>query len=223
MPEDQKPNEGGEGTPSPKPDPFAELRSAQEALMQSISNMKAEFNRKLDSVKPTQAAPPKKAFDEILYENPDAAADHIADVATQKVLRQVQVQNNLKETEAYLMREFPEVKDQNGVLWKKADEIYRTYGIPDGSPIDPRLLKSAVQEAALELGTQPVSRRKKEVESDEFTGMSGGSAPKGGKGKGKLSDETKAWAQAFGLDMSNKETVERLEKRASRKSWLKYE
>jgi hypothetical protein len=205
----------------------AELKKTTEALSAQINQLKAEFNRKISNVAPQPAPKPQKRFEEEFYEDADRAIENVMakteEKTTEKVLQAIDRRDQIRETQNKLFGEFPELQDASSPLYKKADEIYRSFGIPENQ-LDPRALRAAVNEAALDLGVAPKSKRQKESSSDDFTGLSGGSAPKGGsRSKSKVTEGMMVWAQQMGLDTKDPKVIERLEQRAQRKNWLKYE
>ena len=212
---------------APTVDVAAELKKTTEALSAQINQLKAEFNRKISNVVPAAPAPKTKRFEEEFYEDADRAVAGLKQETKRETVDEiVQVldrRDQLRETQNKLFGEFPELQDASSPLYKKADEIYRSFGISEGQ-LDPRALRAAVNEAALDLGVAPKSKRQKESSSDDFTGLGGGSAPKGGKqSKSKVTDGMLVWAQQMGLNTSDPKVIERLEQRAQRKNWMKYE
>ena len=125
-------------------------------------------------------------------------------------------------------KQYPEVTNNQSELHQKAAAIFEGY--TDSEKSNPAALRSAIYQAASELGVVPVSKRKARDDSDEeytvpSNSRSSGSdeeVSKPGK-KGKLSTNTLWTAQLMGLDVEDEEIVKRLEKRAQRKRWSRYE
>jgi hypothetical protein len=222
------PPSGEQPSATPPVDIVAELKKTTEALSAQINQVKAEFNRKIDSVRaPAQAPAPKRSFEEEFYEDADRAIStklsENKNQTVEEVFNALDRRDKARETQNRLYGEFPELQDVSSPLYKKADEIYRSFGIPEGQ-LDPQSLRAAVNEAALDLGVVPKSKRQKEASSDEFTGLGGGnSRPSGKQPKTKVTDGMLSIAQQMGININDPKAVERLEQRAQRKNWLKYE
>lgn len=206
-----------------KPDPVIEQMKQLEAqMLGAIQNVKAEFNRKFDSVKtppaPKPASEPKKALEELIYDDPAAAVDEITNSVTAKVTERFNQGARKQQTAQRLISEFPEIQDESHALTKKADEIYRS--LPQDEQDHPMAYKTAVSEAALELGIAPKSKRKPVVEDDDsFVAPRGGSGEPRGKSRrkeGELPEETVEIAALMGVDLSDAKTLERVKKNAKR-------
>lgn len=221
----------GEQPPSAAPavDIAAQLKQTTDALAAQLNQMKAEFNRKIDSVRaPAPAPAPKRSFEEEFYEDADRAiSTKMSETKSQtveEVFEALDRRDKARETQNKLFGEFPELQDVSSPLYKKADEIYRSFGIPEKAGIDISALRASVNEAALDLGVVPKSKRQKEASNDEFTGLPGGSSRSGGKQpKAKVTEGMLAIAQRMGINTDDPKAVARLEQRAQRKNWLKYE
>lgn len=220
MSDEQKPTEGAEGQP-PQPD----LAKLVESLHSSITNMKAEFNRKLDSVAtraytpPPPPTPQKKPLGELIYEDPEAALGELASSVKSEVVREVtKTLSTVERNRALhdkLMSDYPELQDPTNPLTVKANEYFGSLSEEERS--DPRSLKAAVLEAAVEMGLAPQPKRKKIVaEGDDSFTLSSGQPRTAPKKKGDVTDSTLEFAALVGLDVSKKEVVDRLKERSKR-------
>lgn len=226
-PQGGTPPQGDGQNSAPPVDVAAELKKVTDTLTAQITQLKAEVNRKISNVAPPAPKPAPKRFSEEFYEDEDRAIANVMakteETTTQKVLQAIDRRDQLRETQNKLFDEFPELQDSSSPLYKKADEIYRSFGIPEGE-FDPRALRASVNEAALDLGVVKKSKRQKDSSSDDFTGLgSGGTRPNPKAPKSKVTEGMLVWAQQMGLNTSDPKVIERLEQRAQRKNWLKYE
>lgn len=219
---------------SGKPDAIQQLTETTRLLAESLTNMKAEMNRKLDNLRP--AAPPKevvgkKSYRERFYEDEDAALAAVKEEAKQETLDIINESQRQRDQQALtankLYQEFPELQEKAHPLTKKANEIYEAMSPEEQK--QPMALKTAVAEAALELGVSPKSKRKEqESEDDGFSlggsrGADSGAGKSGKRRKDDLPAETLEVAALMGLNTNDEKVVANLKGRAKRSNWNKYE
>jgi hypothetical protein len=224
-------DEQNQGNAAAKPDPIAELKATNDQLLQALNNFKQEVNRKIDGLRPTppkQEAAPKKSFKDLLWENEEEAADLIKKSAVDEAVTIVRKENAEQQKSArvaqQLYNEFPELNSQTDPLTKRANEIYQ--GMSEDERNDPRAMRLAVSEAALDLGVKPMSKRQKEQSDEDGFLLGGGRSDGDGRSRRRkepeLSQETLETAQLMGLNVEDPKVLERLKQHAGRKEWTKY-
>lgn len=225
-----------------------------------IANVKGEFNRKLgnleqkvgsleetnkallNQLKSMQAASTPAAstqsdedaeIEGAWFNEPKVAAakltNKITKLVTSQVAAQTENQNRQQSTIAGLVEEFPELRKGDHQMTKRAIEIFNSMPISDQS--NPVSYKAAVSQAALELGVQPMSKRKEQEidESDDFTldgrGASGVRSDerrsrRSGTG---ISKATEAFAKLVGVNIDDDKVKERIKNKHGRRSYTRYE
>lgn len=213
-----------------------------------LKNYKAEMNRKLDNMKNEMASvnqqllqqiqnlsQPRQTsqsneddFDDLFLDNPREAARRIKEEAAAEIRadieKQQQVQQRQQSVLGELVQKFPELNDNGSELTQKAVEIYNSLSAEDQK--DPKSYKLAVTEAAVELGVQPMSRRKKTKKSsdDDSFSVSSGSNPSTPKTRdGDVDARTIEFARMVGMDVENEKIIQNLKKRAKRTKWSTYQ
>jgi F0F1-type ATP synthase membrane subunit b/b' len=220
-----KPTEGEGTTPDP------------------ISNMKAEFNRKLSSQEQAinqllesqkalvaqlqQTAKPATTVEtddigDLWYSKPEVAAEKIKEKAKAEIRKEFQaeqqVTNQRNSVLSQLVSEYPELNNNNADLTKKAVEIYSQ--LPEDEKSRPMAYRLAVKEAAAELGVKPLSKRENQEDYFSVGGASGmpNTGTSSRRSKDELDAATAAFAQIMGVD------PEKVKNRAkNRNSWNRYE
>lgn len=209
--------------------------SSAQAGGPTIENIKGEFTRKTDqltaqvnklaetnaallkqieSLRSPQpnAVPKEKPLEDLLYDNPAEAVRQIEERAEKRVLSKIEQrdQAKAKQTQAIneLYSEFPEFSDQDHDLTKKALEIYGK--MDDAEKADPKALKLAGYQAAVDLGVKPRSKR---TDDDSFSFGSGGTKPGRGKKSDKLDPAVEEFARLMGLNVDDQKVQERLKAR----------
>lgn len=226
-------SEDNKGAPAPeqgnKPDPFAELKAANDQLMAELKNIKAEFNRKVENLRPTepQVPKPQKKVSDLLYEDPDAAVALIEQQTEERITKKLderhQSEYKRNTVLAEITSEFPEVSDAANPLTAKANEIFQKMAPEDRD--NPISMKMAVAQAALELGVAPKSKRKAQQDEDDSFSLGGGQRSERGGNRRKKDDlpqETLEVAALMGLNTEDPKVVANLKKRAARNDWHKY-
>jgi hypothetical protein len=122
--------------------------------------------------------------------------------------------------------EYPELSDASSDLMKRAGQIYNS--LPASTKADPIAYKVAVRDAAAELGVLPKARRntnqpRNDDGSFALSGSGQGSASNNAASRKKAESEVNplslAFAKEMGIDITNKDKVARIQKRAQRKNW----
>lgn len=213
-------------------DPNADLLARTEALAQQNEKLSKQLESVLGAI--TQAQVPKQPqrveeddLEVLAYKDPKAyaqkvkeqAARHAEELINSRLNAQQQTNNVL----AQLTNDYPELSDSNSELTKKAVEIYNS--LSPSEKTSPTAYKVAVRDAAAEVGLLPKSKRKASSDGDDFSfgGSSRGNREAGPKRGEQLSNETLAFAEALGMNIKDKNVVDRLKQRAQRKNWNKYE
>lgn len=188
---------------------------------EEIKNLKAEFNRKLDNQntqlqsilealnKQSAPAPKLESKKVSVFEDEDAYASRIKHEAVQEAKREIAQQNAVvtkhQTVVAKIMNDYPEVQDNESALMRRSREIFASYDSDEqASPI---AMKTAVAEAASELGIKP---RAKRPVTDEYVASSSGSGSSGRKKDPEVSNQTLEFARIMGLDVSDKNVRNRL-------------
>ena len=226
-------NQGGEGG------------AEGSAAADPIKNIKAEMDRKLGNVdktlsdltktnqqlaqalerltKPAAPAPEpqKQRYSEDWFSNPDSAAEKLVQEAERRAEKKFEArleqQNKQTQTLSSLVAEFPELTDGSAELTKKTLEIYNSLPAEDRS--SPSAYRLAVKEAALELGVQPKSKRKRS-ESDDFS-LSGEGRGPSRRDSAEVVKATEEFARIMGLKVDDN-TKKNLKKHGAR-NWTRYE
>lgn len=210
-----------------------------------IKNLKQEFGRKQDNVlnELTALKQQLSALSETIVKpsigiksqnqneempdpivDPKGYKDYIKREISQEMGQSINNNNQRQAQLSALVQQFPELQDGNADLTKKAVEYYNR--LSNEEKMSPNAYKYAVNDAALELGVVPMSKRQRNENDDEsFTGSSSGSAKrpsqKNKQAEEKLDPATLAFAQAIGKDINDPKYIESLKKHASRKNWSK--
>lgn len=221
--------ENNGGTP---PNPNADLLARTDALAQQNEKLSKQLESMMSAI--TAVAQPKAVpvgddddLEVLAYKDPKAYARKIQEQAERRADALVNARLNAQQqTNAVLTQltsDYPELADSNSELTKKAVEIYNS--LSPAEKQSPTAYKVAVRDAAAEVGLLPKSKRKSSS-GDDFS-FGGGSAGSGNRSESrkadKLSNETLAFAEALGMDIKDKKVVERLQSRAQRKNWNRYE
>lgn len=212
-----------------------------------IKNLKHEFGRKQDNViseltalkqqlaelsqnivKPSVGIKAKNQNDSDEMPDPiidpKAYKDYIKREISQEMGQSINNNNQRQQQLSTLVQQFPELQDGNADLTKKAVEYYNK--LSNEEKMSPNAYKYAVNDAALDLGVLPMSKRPRNEQDDEsFTGASSSNVRRPSQ-KNKQADEkidpaTLAFAQAIGKDVNDPKYIESLKKYTSRKNWSK--
>jgi hypothetical protein len=157
-----------------QPDPIKNLKAEMERKLGNVADTLKKQNEALEAYMRAQApASPKQVeenLEDLIYSDPKRYAQIIEDRAVAKaeerVLSKTQKSNQINNTIAALSQDYPELQSDGSELTKKALEIYKSLGEEGAAAI-----RAAVREAAVELGVQPMSKRKN---TDDYSFGSGG-------------------------------------------------
>lgn len=215
-----------------------------------IKNLKAEFDRKLDSKignleksnqalmaqlqaissvnqTPKEPAAPKKQIKDIWYDNPEEAAQVVVNEATSRMRHDLQVERQAEQKKQTviqsLYREYPELQDFDHPMTLKAVELFDK--LPDEEKSHPMAYRLAVKEAAEELDIKPKAKRKKD-DNEDFSLSTSGTDREGRKGSrrsDRLDEKTIDFARLVGLDVDDDKVMESLKGRAKRTNWNRWE
>lgn len=226
-------NTGGGAAGDAAADPIKNLKSEFSRKFEKQENQLSEMSRNLQTLiesvaKPASASTTTEEEDlaTLSVVDPKAYAMRIINQAKNEIrteFHQVGAQQTkLQATLASVVDLYPELQYNDNPLTKKTIEIYNAMDKEDQR--SPMAYKLAAKEAADELGVKP---RHKRTEGDDFVGpSSGGSASRRERGKPKLDEATRAFAEIMeastGIDLTSKEAEERLVNNASRK-WNTYQ
>lgn len=209
----------------PKDDPIKNLKSEfsrkQENVMSELAELK---NLIMQSKAPVQQQQNQKAKPDPVID-PEGYEQYIMERATAQIDSKISSQNQRQQQLSTLVQQFPELQDGNSELTKKAVDYYNK--LSPEEKMSPNAYKYAVQDAALDIGVVPMSKRKQFSEEDEsFTGSSSNNTKRPSqKNKSQADDKldpaTLAFAQAIGKDINDPKYLESLKKSASRKNWSK--
>jgi hypothetical protein len=212
-----------------------------------IENVKAEFERKTTQLSsqvqelaktnatlmkqlqalqsPAAPKPVEKPIEDLIYDDPKQAVEKITQTVRATIRKELddERQGQAAQTSAIneLYVHFPEFADNEHPLTKKALEKYGAMDPKEKA--DPKALKVAAYEAALELDVKPRGNR---GDDDSFSmggsSFSSGARPTRGKSD-KLDPAVLETAALFGLDTSKQEVVDRLKGRAQRTDYKRYQ
>lgn len=204
-----------------KPDPIEAVKSLinqlQTQIKGDLTNLKAEVNRKIDSRLPAPPAPATKPpLREMIYDDPEGAMREIAQAVKSEVVSEFKAVEANKRLASKLYSDYPELQEAGNPLTVRANEILSTYS--EEEQTDPKVLRSAVLEAAAELTLAPKPKRKQVAseQSDDNFQLGGG----GRTSRRKSSDQTDPGvleaAKALGLNVDDPKVVARLKARSER-------
>jgi hypothetical protein len=242
--EDNQNGQGGAG--SNTPDPIANVKGEFNRkignLEQQITSM-AEANKQLlaqiqSMNKPQGGAAPVAQDEDALiekewFDNPAKAAS----LLTQKVTKTVrkELDNTLTENSrrqsmiGQLVSDFPELSNENHAFTKRAVEIYNS--LPAEERSSPIAYKAAVNQAALEQGVAPKSKRQQNDDddsgSDDFSLNGSGSSEvrrdRNRNRKGGISQAQADFARLMGVNIDDDKVKERIKNNHGRRGYRNYE
>lgn len=208
----------------------AEMNRKTEKLMNENQKLAQRMEELMGMLAPKQsaaAAPQEDDLETLVYKDPKAYAAKVRAEAAKEAQRAVSESLNQQQQSnailAQLTNEYPELSDSNSELTQKAVEAYKAMSAAERS--SPIAYKTAVRDAAADLGILPKNKRKQS--SDDFT-MSGQSSGEGRRGapskeQQAIDNKTAEFAKLLGLDPSDKKVAERLKQRNQRKNWSRWE
>jgi len=168
-------------------------------------------------------------LEELIYKDPKAYAKAVEQNATRRaeemVNSRMQYQNEAQSVLAQLSSEYPELADANSELTKKAVEIYKS--LPVNQQANPLAYKIAVRDAAADMGVLVKSKRQSASSKshDEFQASSSPGDRQSSRGaqSKEVDQKTLAFAELIGVNIKDKKVMERIQERAKRKNWGKWE
>ncbi len=215
---------------------------------ESLTNVKAEFSRKLSNIEakyaslestnaqllatlqsisaPKAPAAPAAKLEDVWFDKPQQAADQIMAQAEERIMKRIDSRSDQlhrqNQTLSQLVSDFPELSDGNHEFTKKAVEIYSAMSAEDKT--SPLAYKAAVKEAALEMGVMPKSKRK----DDDYVSSGNGSnssrnesrSPRSGAGIDKATEE---FAKLVGVNIDDPKVRDRIKSKHNRRSYNNWE
>jgi hypothetical protein len=162
---------------------------------------------------------------ELAVTNPAEFARRVKESAKQEI-RAEQTQQYKKQTQEQrilgeMVSDYPELNDRSSELYQEAVKVYEK--LSDEEKTSPLSMKTAIRDAAAELGLVPAKKRQTST-TDDFS-VSGSSSQKrqdGRGGKGKLSDNSLTFAKLLGRPVDDPKYIESLQNAAKRTNWNKY-
>lgn len=188
---------------------LAALSQSTQAILESIKTLQA----------PRPSAKQDDDIDDLVYSNPKAFRERVQNEAAAKaaaavqeqIAQQAQHQQRVTNSIAEVMRDFPELQDENHALTQKSLEIYNAMDPADQR--NPMSHKLAVRQAAQELDVKPMKKRPVE----DFSGGGSAFSPvRQRKPANKLDENVKVWAELLKVDISDPEVEARLIARQNR-------
>lgn len=177
----------------------------------------------------TKPAPTiQKEIEDNWYDNPAKAVNLIKEETKNELRKEFvdanAIQQKTTNTLNTLVKDFPELADQDHEFTKRAVQIYAE--MPEDEKTSPAAYKAAVREAALEMGVKPRSKRTEE-EMDDFSLRSGGNYSSrnegGARRRNTLDPAVAAFAKLVGINPDDAKTKERLINNHGRKRWDRWE
>jgi len=222
-----------------KSDPIQEVKGEMHRKFDNITSqlqkqnqdINATLNAIVESLRPNrqqQQQQQEEDMSDMMLTDPKRAIQIISERATQNasqtIRAELQASQATQNTVASLAMEYPELKQNDSDLAKKAVAIYDT--LSNRVKDTPEGMEIAVRKAAALLGVVPVDKRKKaEPENEDFAiGSSASSANKRTRSQStELDQTTLQFAKLMGLNTDDPKVVASLKKRAERKTWNRYE
>jgi len=211
--------------PGDKPvDTTAELKAISEQLKVQ-NDTQTQFNQamaqEIRDLK-VKAQPPvvndPVDDDDTLLDMSKADLDkRVDDMVNKRVGQAEKNRGDLDQVIMSIAAQYPEARQTGSDLNKKLIEIHS--GLPKDLQNTAVGYELAASRAANNLGVLPMSSRSDKTSDFSLSG-SRSSAPKDEE-KSDLSEKTKLFAEAMGLDMTNKKQVERIKER-KRDNWKRY-
>jgi hypothetical protein len=231
-------NTEGKENKQDKSNEFDNLKSEMNRKVDNIANKLEEnkqFNKQvLDQInalaeskqKPPPAPKPEENWADLMIDDPARAVKMIGDEAVRKATAEMDkrdenraaFQNRQASVLTKIAQDFPETGDANHPLTKRAVELHSELSPQEQA--DPVSYRTAVLEAASELGILKKSKRK-QSDTDDFV-LNGDGGPRRRKTEDEVSDNMLGFAQAMGLNPNDSKLKDRLKKHSGR-NWAKYQ
>jgi hypothetical protein len=206
-----------------------------------VENRLAEFQRKIDGLaeinqrlatqletmnkKPAAPAAKEESLDDILY---NKGAEALAQVVEQRAEKRIEkrlaqaaeAQSAKTSTINQLYNEFPELADSEHPLTKASLERYGKMSATEQA--DPKSLRLAALETAMEMDVKPRSKR---GDDDSFAmpASTGQPTSRRRNTSDKLDPAMLEFAERCGLNVRDPKVVENIKKRAARQNWDRYQ
>ncbi len=204
--------------PAPSADQkIAELTTQLQTLNQSFDQRMADIQALIATSRQPVAVPaaPEAPLDPYQPDYTDKLAAKLEERITRQVEQRERATLDRQVALTELTADYPELNNPQSDLTKTAAKILST--------LEPHMQKSsigyklAVREAAAQAGVLPKSKR---PQSDESFSLGVSNAPAQGARRskdGEVSDQTKAFAQAMGMNVNDEALMKRLAARSQRK------
>lgn len=204
------------------------LDQTNKTLAGLVTQLQAIAKTATPTKAPSEGNSIQKEIENSWYDNPSKAV-HLIKEETKNELRKEIVDANViqqKTTNTLntLIRDFPELADQENEFTKRAVQLYSE--LPEDEKTSPAAYKAAVREAALEMGIKPRSKRSDE-ELDDFSLRGGGNfsgrSENNARKRNTLNPSVADFARLVGINPEDPKTKERLMSNHGRKRWDKWE
>jgi hypothetical protein len=221
-------------------DPVLNVKAEFQRKFDNVSQQLAEQNRRMEEILQgvisanTQRSQPQqpqgKSIKEMMYDDPDAAAAEITNralaAANQAVEQRVQESQRAQSMVQEVMNNYPEFGVQGSEAAQLAFQKMKSF--PKEDQGKPFAVKTAMLEAAAELGLIPAKARKSASQGQDDFSMAGRTSGTGGSRqrsdqKPKVAPETLELAALLGVDVTDKKRLQGLEEASKRTKWSKYE
>lgn len=215
---------------APPEDPVKNLKSEVSRKFENLNSQFAQLNQSLQALanqkQQQQAALPEKSIKELIYDDPDQAAEIITQRAVARadeiISSKNQVQQAMQQRVMSLTNEYPEFANANSEATKIATREHAN--LPRHLQNTPEGAELALQRAAAQLGLTPSSRRRRPAGNDDSyvppsKGSARGQAP---TKETELNDEQFTFAHILNESIGRKFDEKNLKKYAGRKTWNKF-
>jgi len=213
------------------------------------TNIKAEFNRKLENLNqqlaaqnqnldaqlqeilkrietpkaaPVRESAPKK-LNELIYDDPEQFVQEVKNTTRQEVMQDITRQQAFQNTAVVLESEYPEFNDKGSEPYKRVQAYYQQ--------LAPHLqgtkegLEIAAYRAAADFGLAPKSKRSKSSANEDYS-MSSGAPQKArsssSASKGEMAADQAAFAELVGAPVNDPKFKEMFKKASKRTEWNKF-
>jgi hypothetical protein len=232
MATDQEPKDTGI-TETPTTGNEDKLKNLQAEMQRKIDNqaqLAQETKAQLDTIlammnsrqEPQAPAKPVKKIGDLMFDDPEAAVQQIADQVGKQVLSRVNSKDALTRSAQQLEFEYPEFADRTSEHYKRVESYYNQ--LPNELKNTPQGLENAAYKAAAEYGLIPKSKRQNSSGAEDFSVSSGSSNRRQTKGEksGDMQADQLAFARLLGAPLDNPKFKEVFKKANNRKEWNKY-
>lgn len=193
-----------------------QLTASNQQVLELLNNLNQPKSQQKDDA--------SESLGSLLYEDPDKYAELLRKQVKQELSQEFQKKEQQSNKSAQVLQElsnhYPELRDTNSDLSKKAVQIFDSFSAEDKANVAVAY-RAAINEAASDLGIQRASKRRKEgADFDDFTLSSSSSSGSRRESKPKLDDRTILFAEAMGMNTDDKALLKRLAER-SKKNYKK--